>query len=1308
MKQIIVLLGLLLLSPVLLPGQIKVSLIIDDNYGLAVTGAVKNIQENYPGLKDSCPIKTFTFSQYFDSDLSFIEQSQLIFIYTHNTKVSEQARPQLIEAIKNRSHVYAITTSSADEDYKNLGIRFDSDLILYFDQKGQENISNMILFCLNRDFSINCKYEHPRIYPKYGIYDYANDSIYANFETFKKNYKALKEGNPWIGLIAGKHNLLMGQHEYIDTHIKYIEREGFNVLPVYGYPASEAISKFFLDDSLKSGVRGIVAMSLWLGGNPYKLQEIFQKTGVPVINCIEVYDSKGKWEASPLGINISNRANFLASPEITGQIQPAVTASHEDKRNINGTFMHKTAINNQVKKMVNRMKNWYTLQAKPDKDKQIALIYYSYPPGKGNIGASYLNVLPQSIISILDRMKSEGYNLGNRVLNPDTLYNQIMSAGRNVGNWAPAETATLVKTGKPVLVPVKLYKEWYKQLSPSLQASIEAKWGAPENCTIMTWTDNNDIKYFVLPAVKYGNILLTPQPARGWGQDALKMYHDVELPPHHQYIAFYLYLKNSFRADAIIHLGTHGTHEWLSGKETGLNDDDPPEALISDMINIYPYIVDDVGEGLQAKRRGMAIIIDHMTPPFDEAGLNPEMKELAGLISDYEVGKGKSEALAVSKLKAVREKAEALGILKDLGIDTLKTDDDISQVEHYIKEVSEKQTPFGLHTFGKAPLPDYIQSTAGAIASRQKNLSQAEKEKFISEIKTKIENSAPSELNALMDALSGKYIIAGSGNDPLRNPQSLPTGKNFYSLDPSRIPAKSTYETGSRLAEELIKQYREKHNGEYPRKITMNLWSTECIRHEGIMESQILKLMGVKPVWNIYGKVKGVEPIPASVLKRPRIDVTMVPSGLYRDIFPNLMVLMDSAVQLVKRIDETDNYIREHILAAKKMLLEKGITDQELAGRLASVRIFSTPPGAYGTGIPNITEASGTWKKEEEVIGVYFNRMGHLFGQGFWGEKPEEADKSLPKGLSVDLFQQSLSGTDMVVHSRSSNVYAALDNDDFFQYLGATAMAVRAVDGETPDVMVTNLSNPSAMGQETLDKFIGREMKTRYLNPKWIEKMLDEGYAGARFVNKVVANLWGWQVTVPKAIDENKWQQMYETYIEDKYKLEIKEKFREGGNLYAYQGVLSRMIETIRKDYWHPDSKVIKKLVEEFNATIAETGVSCSGNVCDNKPLSEYIEKELSKIPGMPQEATTRHKEALENLKKVDQRKQTVPSPEKQVATDQPPTNYSYMPKTKVKGYEVEEVTKENKKVENSKAVKTGLLILIGIFVLALLVKKRF
>jgi hydrogenobyrinic acid a,c-diamide cobaltochelatase (EC 6.6.1.2) len=802
-------------------------------------------------------------------------------------------------------------------------------------------------------------------------------------------------------------------------------------------------------------------------------------------------------------------------------------------------------------------------------------------------------------------------------------------------------------------------------------------WGEPDQAKIMTWSDPKGRKFIVLPGVRYGKILFTPQPSRGWEQDIKKLYHDIHIAPHHQYIAFHLWLKRGFKADAVAHIGTHGTHEWLSGKEVGFTREDPPELLIQELPNIYPYIVDDVGEGLQAKRRGMATVIDYMTPPLDKSGMNREAKLLAALISDYTAAREKSPQLAAAKLEDINTLARKTGILTDLKLTSISTPEQAEELDDYLKEIGEKVSPFGLHTFGRSPEAGYRRSTAEAIVAIEKNLTPAEREKRIAALEQAIEASGKRELDSFVAALAGNYIPSGSGNDPIRNPDSLPTGKNFYSFDPAFVPSPGTYNTGKKLAQELIDGYRKRH-GVYPDKLTFNIWATETIRHEGVMESQIMYLMGVRPKWDERGRVQGVEVIPRGELGRGRIDVTMVPSGLYRDLFPNLMDLLDKSVSTARDQQEVDNLIRSNVEKTRRMLLTKGVSEEK-AQRLASVRIFTEPSGAYGTNLDKVIVASNTWDNEKQVVDVYFMRMSHLYGQGFWGDSAEHNGKK----LGDTLLKNALSGSKIAIHSRSSNVIATLDNDDFFQYLGGTAMAIRAVDGKTPEVFVTNMTNPKQPVQETLEKMMGREMRSRYLNPEWIKAMMKEGYAGARFVDKVTEHLWGWQVTVPEAVDAAKWQEMHETWVLDRNGLGIKDMFRKSKNMWAYQSVVARMLETVRKQYWKPDSQVVEKLAEEYAKTVQEVGLACCDHTCNNPQLTEFTTATLLSVPGLKPLAPG-FKQALQNMKQPDAARsgqqgrqsaaQTTAQPSKQGASGAAPDGSGKAAKGKqVEGFEMKE-----------------------------------
>jgi cobaltochelatase CobN len=836
----------------------------------------------------------------------------------------------------------------------------------------------------------------------------------------------------------------------------------------------------------------------------------------------------------------------------------------------------------RVERLADRVQAWVRLRHEPPAARRVALIYYNYPPGRETIGASYLNVLPQSLLQILNRLRDAGFTANGAPANADELFAAIHAFGNNPapGTNSAAALDRLARSGRAQLLAVSEYRVWFDSLPASLRAQVVAKWGEPEQSQVMVWRNETGKPFFVFPAQRWGNLLFAPQPTRGWDQDIAAAYHDVTLPPHHQYLAFYLWLQKGFRADAMVHLGTHATHEWLPGKEVGFTAADTGEVIVGAVPQLYPFIVDDIGEGLQAKRRAMAAIITHLPPPLDRASLNPELREIAGMINDYHVARDKGSIAGADLLRNLAQRCEKTGLFKDLGIilapDSPLDEEQIEAIEHHVKAIGEKLTPFGMHTFGVSPAEPQRAAAAAAILSLEPSLTADEHERRKRDLMSRIEASAHAELDALTAGLSGRYIAAGPGNDPVRNPEALPTGKDFYGFDPSRMPTPATYAAGSRLASDLLGSYRKRHHGEYPDRLVFNLWGTETSRHEGVIEAEILTLMGARPRWDGRGRVEGLDLIPRAALDRPRVDVTIVPSGLYRDLFPNLMRLLDQAVDVVKGDTNADNPLLEHIASARAQLEARGVTAAE-AERLASVRLFSVPSGAYGAGLDHVIQQAGSWTNEQQVAGVFFNRMSHLFGQGFWGARAITQDGK-QADLSPAILQLALKGAKGVIHSRSSNIYGAIDSDDFYQYLGGTALAVRQVNGAGAETLIADLSNPKAGETLTLERYMGREMRSRYLNPKWIEAMLKEGYAGARMIRQATDNLWGWQVTAPEAVDGAKWQEMFETYVQDRHRLGIREKFRAAENLAAYKAIVDRMLAVVDKGYWQAGPEVVARL----------------------------------------------------------------------------------------------------------------------------------
>jgi cobaltochelatase CobN len=667
----------------------------------------------------------------------------------------------------------------------------------------------------------------------------------------------------------------------------------------------------------------------------------------------------------------------------------------------------------------------------------------------------------------------------------------------------------------------------------------------------------------------------------------------------------------------VVHVGTHGTLEWLDGKDSGLSEEDAPDALIADLPDIYIYNVDVVGEGLVARRRGMAALVDHMVPPFTKGGLYPQLAALNELIADYEKNEGKNIELAKTYLERIRERVQALGIAKDLSLDVTTAasfdGETVHRIETHLIELKAQNIPYGLHAFGRTPTKELRDSTVDAIVSADRSLLPGKAAVLATEMEARIVSSGPRELDSLAGALSGRFLPAGSGGQPIRNPGSYPTGKNFYGVDPDKVPKPASWELGVKLGDQLLADHLKKH-GTYPEKVSFVIWGDETMRHEGVLESQIFYLLGTKPVWDDRGKVIDVAVVPSAELMRPRVDIVIASAA--EGMFHNVTLLMDKAVQKIKALEESENYVRRHYLQTKSLLMERGYSEQD-ADRRAGVRIFDEPPGIFNLNTSTIVAASGTWNSDKGFADDYISKMGHGYGNGFWGEP------------MADVFRLALSGTDKVVHSSPTMLYGALDNDDMFMYVGGLASAIRSIDGKSPEIAVTNTRDPGKPEMTSIDKFIGTEFRSRYVNPTWIRGMQKEGYAGAGAMREFVEYLWGWDATVPETVDTGMWKETFDVYVQDAHKLGMKE-FFENKSPYAYQDMTGRMVETIRKGYWNADPDTKNKLLTEFIESVNQHGASGAEFTSGNARLSKYVIDE-AKAAGIPVPAIEGFQRAMEH-----------------------------------------------------------------------------
>lgn len=733
----------------------------------------------------------------------------------------------------------------------------------------------------------------------------------------------------------------------------------------------------------------------------------------------------------------------------------------------------------------------------------------------------------------------------------------------------------------------------------------------------------------LLPGIRFGNVFIGPQPPRGWELDEQLLHANTTFPPPHQYMALYEWLRNDFNADALVHFGRHSTYEFLPGNSVGLTQSDYPKLVAGNLPGIYPYIVDGVGEGIQAKRRGLAVMVDHLTPPLSTTPLYDRLLELRQLIETFESapdGSGESPAQkrAVAKIRelvAELDLKEALqanmgDVLETRGVSYEEVDDAllVHEVGHYLTQVQEDYMPMGLHIFGRP-------WEKKAIDTMMESIGATEGEGTREDLK----QSPQHEMDALFAGLDGRFIAPGKGNDPVRSPEVLPTGRNFHALNGSLIPTRLAWKLGSDMAAEA----RGDNDGHGSEAVV--LWASDTVRDNGAMVAFGLNMLGIKPVWNSRGILQGIERMDLPD-DRVRRDVVFTTSGLFRDLYANLLIWLDRAVLLaLDGASETirtkhpdlrpalaaaleplgelrhpgneeiaSNRIAQHWIAAARSAVEGGAAPEK-AGRQAALRVFGDAPGGYGAGVNRLAERSGAWEDRGELADAYLQRMGHAYGDGVQGERAH------------DSFRQVLAGVERSYLGRATNLYGLLDNNDAFDYLGGLNIAVEHVGGGTPRNRVVDHSDPDNPGVEPLESAVLAELQGRYLNPAWIKPLMDHGYDGARTMgSKFLENFWGWQVTNPQMITDGMWREIKSVYVDDKHGLGLDEFLEEGPSAHVKTNMLAIMLVAMEKDFWDASAETAEQIARDFARMVIEHGLPGSGHTRPDHPMLEWIEPRLT------------------------------------------------------------------------------------------------
>jgi len=884
----------------------------------------------------------------------------------------------------------------------------------------------------------------------------------------------------------------------------------------------------------------------------------------------------------------------------------------------------------------------------PNSEKRLAIVLSSYPTKHARIGNAVGLDTPASAVELLRSLRAAGYQVGDFPEDGDTLIHSLIAAGGHDVEWLTEEQLATAEAR----VDLPEYQQWLAALPKSLSNRIIQHWGEAPGSLYVDGEGNS--AQIVLATLRFGNVILMIQPPRGFGENPIAIYHDPDLPPSHHYLAAYRWIDQTFGADAVIHLGKHGTLEWLPGKGLGLSAECAPDAVLGDLPLIYPFIVNDPGEGTQAKRRGHATIIDHLIPPMARADTYGELAKLEQLLDEYAT----VVALDPEKVPTVRAQIwsviQAAQLHHDMHTPEMPGDDEFDEfvlhLDGYLCEIKDVQIRDGLHILGQAPsgearinlvlailratqmwggqrralpglrsaiahafgldeddllarpgatvdIPSALkelvsgaaQSAADAVdliegLARNLVIAMESKEwdlRVVPQVVTEVlgtDNSeivqvlefaaaevvprldrTTEEIGNLLLALDGGYVPAGPSGSPTRGLVNvLPTGRNFYSVDPKAIPSRNAWDVGVALADSLLARHLA-DTGEYPRSVGLTVWGTSAMRTQGDDIGEILALLGCRPLWDDASRrVTGFEVVPLDELGRPRIDVTVRISGFFRDAFPHVVALIDEAVRTVAELDESAamNFVREHV---KQDLALHGDL------RRATSRIFGSRPGAYGAGMLPLMDA-GNWRSDTDLAEVYAVWGGYAYGEGLDGREARSDMEASFRRMSIAVKNQDTREHDIV------------DSDDYFQYHGGMVATVRALTGAAPLAYVGDSAVPDQVRTRTLAEETKRVFRARVVNPRWVGAMQRHGYKGAFEMAATVDYIFGYDATAG-VIDDWMYQQLAESYVFD----QTVSDFMRRSNPWALQGISKRLLEAAERGLWaEPDPATLDRLRAVF------------------------------------------------------------------------------------------------------------------------------
>ncbi|GGP07772.1 cobaltochelatase subunit CobN [Nonomuraea glycinis] len=1031
---------------------------------------------------------------------------------------------------------------------------------------------------------------------------------------------------PVVGVLYYRAHHMAGNTAFVETLCAAIEEAGGQALPVFCSSLRTAEAELL--DTLGAADALVVTVLAAGGSRPATAGAggddeawdvgALAALDVPILQGLCLTTSKQAWAENDDGLSPLDAASQVAIPEFDGRIITVPFSFKEVDRD--GLTVY-AADAERAARVAGIAVRHGLLRHTPPAERRLVVMLSAYPTKHSRVGNAVGLDTPASTVRLLARLAEAGYDLGDGFpgvaeQDGDALIHALIAAGGQDQDWLTEEHLA----GNPVRISAASYERWYRTLPEELRAGMERHWGPPPG---ELFVHDGDI---VLAALRAGNLVVMVQPPRGFGENPIAIYHDPDLPPSHHYLAAYRWLSAEFGAHAMVHVGKHGNLEWLPGKSAGMSAACGTDAAIGDLPLIYPFLVNDPGEGTQAKRRAHAVLVDHMVPPMARADTYGDIARLEQLLDEHAT----IAAMDPAKLPAIRAQIwtliQAARLDHDLGLDDRphdsEFDDFILHVDGWLCEVKDAQIRDGLHVLGQAPtgqvrvdlvlamlrarqmwsgretLPGLREAlglaedgTAGlgdvdrAEAVARALVEGMEERGWAPDAAPEVARAVPAErldlvtriltfaatevvprlarttdeLDHLLHALDGGYVPAGPSGSPMRGLINvLPTGRNFYSVDPRAVPSRLAWETGQAMADSLLERYHA-DTGEWPRSVGLSVWGTSAMRTAGDDVAEVLALLGIRPEWDEASRrVTSLEPIPLAELGRPRIDVTVRISGFFRDAFPHVVGLLDDAVRLAARLDEPDedNYVRAHAR-------QSGGDERQ-----ATMRIFGSAPGAYGAGLLPLID-SRNWRDDADLAEVYAAWGGFAYGRDLDGVAARPQMEDAYRRIAVAAKN---------VDTREHDI---ADSDDYFQYHGGMIATVRALTGKAPAAYVGDSTRPDAVRTRTLSEETSRIFRARVVNPRWLAAMRRHGYKGAFELAATVDYLFGYDATAGVMADWM-YDKLTETYVLDPEN----QAFMAESNPWALHGIAERLLEAAERGMWeHPDPDLLRGLREVYLKT---------------------------------------------------------------------------------------------------------------------------